>query len=301
MQTEPSLLPFFAPLGIAVIGASQDPTKLGYGLSRNLVQSNYQGVVHFINPKAGRLFGRPMFPSILDAPDPVDLAILLIPAPAVPNALHDCGRRGVKAAIIGSGGFRDGPEGARLEAKCSCAHTRCADRPNCIGLDTSSTGYLSLRRPLPRTWLISHSGAICAAGDDWARSPGTACPPVSAGTRKALATDDASYPKPVELHKPIIALGGAVRQRAACRRIAYRCAGRAGSRLQRRFSSRRGDPRRDQRGDVRLGACPGLVSVPGRPQRGCFNQRRRPGGDRLRRAGGSGMHLAGAREATAWR
>ena len=85
MHTEPSLIPFFAPQGIAVIGASQDPTKLGYGLARNLVQSNYQGVVHFINPKAGRLFGRSVVPSILDAPDPLDLAILLIPAPAIPR------------------------------------------------------------------------------------------------------------------------------------------------------------------------------------------------------------------------
>jgi acetyl coenzyme A synthetase (ADP forming)-like protein len=178
MQIEPSLLPFFAPMGIAVIGASLDPTKLGYGLSRNLVQSNYQGVVHFINPKGGRLFGRPMFTSILDAPDPVDLAILLIPAPAIQYALHDCGQRGVKAAIIGSGGFREtGPEGAKLEAEClriARSYQMRLIGPNCIGLlDTHlplDATFLPPPGPLPGdVAFISHSGAICAAVIDWAR------------------------------------------------------------------------------------------------------------------------------------
>jgi acetyltransferase len=178
MQILPSLIPFFAPQGIAVIGASQDPTKLGYGLARNLVQSNYQGTVHFINPKGGRLLGRPMIPSVLDAPDPVDLAIVLIPAPAIPQALIDCGRRGLKAAIIGSGGFREtGPEGAQLEEECLHIARSFDMRligPNCIGLlDTHlpiDATFLPPPGPLPGdVAFISHSGAICAAVIDWAR------------------------------------------------------------------------------------------------------------------------------------
>src|SRR3990170_2224320 len=114
-----SLLSFFSPKGVTVIGASTDPVKLGYGLARNLVHSNYQGVVHFVNPKGGSLFGRPIYPSILQAPDPLDLAILLIPAEAIPSALNECGARGLRAAIIASGGFREtGPGGAALEAEC---------------------------------------------------------------------------------------------------------------------------------------------------------------------------------------
>jgi acetyltransferase len=178
MQIPPSLIPFFAPQGIAVIGASQDPTKLGYGLARNLVQSNYQGTVHFVNPKGGRLLGRPMIPSVLDAPDPVDLAIVLIPAPAIPQALIDCGRRGLKAAIIGSGGFREtGPEGAQLEEECLHIARSFDMRligPNCIGLlDTHlpiDATFLPPPGPLPGdVAFISHSGAICAAVIDWAR------------------------------------------------------------------------------------------------------------------------------------
>lgn len=178
MQNQPTLIPFFAPQGVAVIGASQDPTKLGYGLARNLLQSNYQGAVHLINPKGGRLLGKAMIPSILEAPDPVDLAILLIPAPLVPQALQDCGRRGLKAAIIGSGGFREtGAEGAALEAEClriARAYNMRLIGPNCIGL-------LDTHLPMDATFLpppgplagdvafVSHSGAICAAVIDWAR------------------------------------------------------------------------------------------------------------------------------------
>ena len=125
-------------MGVAVIGASHDPTKLGYGLARNLVQSNFQGAVHFVNPKGGNLLGQPIYTNIQAVPDPVDLAILLIPAQYIPQALAECGQRGIKAAIIGSGGFREtGVEGAILEKQCLEIAQRDDIRligPNCIGL-----------------------------------------------------------------------------------------------------------------------------------------------------------------------
>lgn len=177
----PTLIPIFAPRGVAVIGASQDPTKLGYGLARNLVQSNYQGAVHFVNPRGGTLFGRPVHVAIGLVPDPVDLAILLIPAPGVPQVLQACGERGLLAAVIGSGGFREtGAQGAALEAQCLEIAQRYGLRllgPNCIGL-------LDTHLPMDATFLpppgppagdvafLSHSGAICAAVVDWARGHG---------------------------------------------------------------------------------------------------------------------------------
>ncbi len=173
-----SLIPFFHPRGVAVIGASHDPTKLGYGLARNLIYSNYQGGLHFINPKGGKLFGQPVYANILDAPDPLDLAILLIPASSVPQALQECGQRGLKAAIIGSGGFREtGAEGIALEDQClriAQSHQMRLIGPNCIGLlDTHKpmdATFLPPPGPLPGdVAFVSHSGAICAAVIDWAR------------------------------------------------------------------------------------------------------------------------------------
>jgi len=176
-----SLAPFFSPRGIAVVGASTDPYKLGYGLARNLVQCNYQGVIHFVNPKGGTLLGRPMYASVVDLPDPVDLAIILIPAASVGAVLEDCATRGIHAVIVAAGGFREtGADGAALELRLmeiARKHSIRVIGPNCIGL-------LDTHLPLDATFLpppgpppgdvafISHSGAICAAVIDWARGQG---------------------------------------------------------------------------------------------------------------------------------
>jgi acetate---CoA ligase (ADP-forming) len=181
MQPDATLNPFFAPTGVAVIGASTNPTKLGFGLARNLRQSRYRGAIHFVNPTAQTLLGQPVYPTIAAVPDPVDLAVLLIPAPAVPGAVSECARRGIRAVIIASGGFREiGAEGAALEAECLRVAKEGEVRligPNCIGLlDTHlplDTTFLPPPGPTPGdVAFISHSGAICAAVIDWARGQG---------------------------------------------------------------------------------------------------------------------------------
>ena len=181
MTSPDPLTAFFKPRGVAVIGATTDPTKLGYGLARNLVQSNFQGVVHFVNPKGGRLLGQPLYQNMSQVPDPVDLAIVLIPAESVPEALRDCGKRGIRAVIIGSGGFREtGEQGAKLEVEC-LEIAKSSDMrligPNCIGiLDTHlpiNATFLPPPGPPPgEVAFVSHSGAICAAVIDWARGQG---------------------------------------------------------------------------------------------------------------------------------
>ncbi len=173
--------PFFNPQGVVVIGASRNPTKLGYGLAHNLVQSGYEGAIHFVNPKGGELMGRPIYASLAEVPDPVDLAVVLVPPAYVPCALEDCGARGIHAVIVATGGFREtGPAGAALEEQCAQIARKHAMRmigPNCIGL-------LDTHLPLDTTFLpppgppvgdvafISHSGAICAAVIDWVRGQG---------------------------------------------------------------------------------------------------------------------------------
>lgn len=180
-QMDPSLIPFFHPQGIAIIGASSNPTKLGYGLARNLIQSGYQGQIYLVNPRGGSLLGKSIYPSVAEVPDPVDLAVVLISAPQVPSALKACGKRGIHAVIISSGGFREiGPQGEALERECLQIAQRYSIRligPNCIGLlDTHlplDTTFLPPPGPTPGdVAFISHSGAICAAVIDWASGQG---------------------------------------------------------------------------------------------------------------------------------
>ncbi len=213
---DPSLLPFFHPRGVVVVGASHEPTKLGYGVARNLVQSRYPGAIHFVNPKGGRLFDRPVYPDIASVPEPVDLAILVIPAPTVPNGLRACAGRGIKAIIITSGGFREvGPEGAALEAECACLAHELGLRligPNCIGLlDTHfplDTTFLPPPSPTPGdVAFLSHSGAICEAVIDWASGQGFGLSRlVSLGNQADLTEADFLAPVAEDPHTRVLTL-----------------------------------------------------------------------------------------------
>ena len=177
-QDRTDLQALLNPQGIALVGASTDPARLGYALARNLLHSGYPGAVHLVNLHGGSLFGHPIYPSIQQVPDPLDLAVLLIPAAGIPALLHQCGRRGVQAAVIASSGFREiGAEGAALEAEITQIAKQLHIRllgPNCIGLiDTYlplDITFLPPPGPLPgELAFLSHSGAMCAAVIDWAR------------------------------------------------------------------------------------------------------------------------------------
>lgn len=176
-----SLLPFFQPKGVVIIGASTSSEKLGYGVARNLVQSGYQGAIRFLSQRQGELFGRPLHTDLANVPDPVDLAVLIVPPHATPKVIEDCGRRGVKAAVIVSSGFREtGEEGAALEQQCleiARAHGVRLLGPNCIGvIDTHlPLDTTFIQPPMPAAGnigFISHSGAFCASIMDWAREEG---------------------------------------------------------------------------------------------------------------------------------
>lgn len=211
-----TLTPFFDPKGIVLVGASRKPTKLGFSLAQNLVRSGYPGEIHFVNPNGGTLFGRTVYTNIDQTPDPVDLAILLIPAPYVADALTACGKRGIQAAIVASGGFREtGEQGAKLEAACQKIAQAYSIRligPNCIGL-------LDTHLPLDATFLpppgptpgdvafISHSGAICAAVIDWARGQGFGLSRlVSLGNQADVSECDVLEPVAEDPHTHVITL-----------------------------------------------------------------------------------------------
>ena len=106
---------FFKPRGIAVIGASANPVKGGYFILNNLIKG-FKGGIYPVNPAYSEIDGLPCFPSVLEVPDPVDLAIIFVPAPLVPRVLRECAERGIKGAMIESGGFAESSqEGQQLQ------------------------------------------------------------------------------------------------------------------------------------------------------------------------------------------
>ena len=100
---------FFEPKSVAVIGASTNPVKLGHAVLKNLVDGGYAeyGKIYPINLKAEEILGHKAYPSVLDVPDQIDLAVIVIPYKYVPDALRICGEKGIQAAIVISAGFRE--------------------------------------------------------------------------------------------------------------------------------------------------------------------------------------------------
>ncbi len=178
---ESSLFPFFNPRGVAVVGASTTPEKLGYGTARNLIRSGYQGAIHFVSQNPGFLFNRPVYTDIQRVPDPVDLAVLIVPAQDMPAAIRASGLRGIKAAILISSGFREaGADGIALEADCLAAAREFGMRligPNCIGIINTHLPIDTtfLQPPMPAAGdigFVTQSGAFCAAIIDLMRDQG---------------------------------------------------------------------------------------------------------------------------------
>ncbi|HAV44133.1 MAG TPA: acetyl-CoA synthetase [Halomonas sp.] len=107
-----------APTGIAIVGASADPTKRGHKAMVGLINGGYRGSIYPINPKADHILGVKAWPSIAEMPGSPELALLCTPAATVPALIAECGRRGVKGAVILASGFGEtGEAGAALEAQ----------------------------------------------------------------------------------------------------------------------------------------------------------------------------------------
>ncbi len=167
---------FFDPQGVAVIGASNDPTKLSYGVVRNLKEHGYRGPIYPINPKGGEMLGLRIYPNIAEVPDPLELAVIMVRAEMVPGELRACGERGLKVVIVITGGFREvGEEGAALEQSLKTIADGYGMRvigPNCVGtMDTHIPMDTTFISRMPRQGAIgfaSHSGAIVGGTIDWA-------------------------------------------------------------------------------------------------------------------------------------
>ena len=172
---------FTDPRGVAVVGASPTPGKLGHAVLQNVMQYGYKGHIYPINPKADEILGLPTYPSVQNIPGPVDLAVVLVPAKAVPGVIEECGQKEIKGAVVISAGFREvGREGRQLEQQLIETARRYGIRvvgPNVLGIIDTVIGLnASFAAGMPRRGHIafmSQSGALCTSILDMALGQGT--------------------------------------------------------------------------------------------------------------------------------
>ncbi|XES76333.1 MAG: acetate--CoA ligase alpha subunit [Candidatus Bathyarchaeia archaeon] len=166
----------FNPQSVAIIGASDTEGSVGYAIVKNFTRLGYAGKVYFVNLRKPEIAGTKTYPNVAAIPEPVDLAMIATPAKTVPDVVEECGKAGVKGAIIVSAGFKEtGPEGKKLEEKILESAQKYGLRivgPNCIGIirprvNLNATFVDKVPKP-GNIAFLSQSGALGSAILDWA-------------------------------------------------------------------------------------------------------------------------------------
>ncbi|MEI6186627.1 MAG: acetate--CoA ligase family protein, partial [Dehalococcoidia bacterium] len=133
-----SLRAFLNPRSVAVIGASRRPNTIGNFVFRNLIQQDFKGVVYPVNPNAEVIAAIKAYPSILDIPGDIDLAIIAIPADKVQQVVEESAHKGVRGVVVLTSGFADiGGEGIERQNKLLTTIRNYGMRmlgPNCMGM-----------------------------------------------------------------------------------------------------------------------------------------------------------------------
>jgi len=160
----------FHPGSIAVVGASREPNKIGHVIVKNFVDGGFAGKVYPINPNAEEILGLKSYKSVLAIKDKVDSAVIAVPAAAVAGVLEECGKKGVKGAVLITGGFAEvgkADEERRIAAIAE-KYGIALIGPNCMGVLTPASRVDSVFLPIyklgrPRVGkiaFISQSGAV---------------------------------------------------------------------------------------------------------------------------------------------
>ena len=191
----------FHPRTVAVIGASREEGSVGFSLLANIIDSRFQGVVYPVNPKAEGILGIKSQPSVLDIQDDIDLAVVIVPAPVVPQVLEECGQKKIRAAIVISAGFKEvGGPGVELEKKVKAIVRKYGIAlvgPNCLGListdpKTRMNATFGTQMPLDgNIAFLSQSGALCVAVLDYAKEANIGFSKfISMGNKAGLTEND---------------------------------------------------------------------------------------------------------------
>jgi acetyl coenzyme A synthetase (ADP forming)-like protein len=165
-----SLRPLLSPRMVAIIGASRYPGTIGYLLLQCMVEAGFTGTVYPVNPNADSVMSIKAYPSVLDIPGEVEMAVIAVPAKLVSKVASECGRKGVRALIVISDGFKEvGPEGALREEELRNIIQRYGMRvvgPNCMGIINTADSikmnatFSSVFPPAGNVAFMSQSGAM---------------------------------------------------------------------------------------------------------------------------------------------
>lgn len=162
---------FFMARGIAIVGASDDITKIGGRPIYFLRKYGYGGTIYPVNPRGGTIQGLPAYTSVAALPQAPDMAVLAVPASAAVQALQDCADRGVRGVVVLSSGFAEaGPEGAVLQAQMVAIAREHGMRllgPNCLGIISVAQGVIGsfsiiLEQSMPEA---GHMGIVSQSGN----------------------------------------------------------------------------------------------------------------------------------------
>ena len=196
-----SLEAVLKPRSIAVIGASRRKLTIGNRLFHNLLHHEFTGVVYPVNPNAKVVAAVQTYPSVLDIPGKVDLAIIITPAETVPRLMEECGQKGVRGVIVISAGFGEsGPEGmARQDEILETARSygmRLVG-PNCMGITNTDPAvnmnatFSSVFPPAGNIAMSTQSGALGLAILEYARNLNIGLSTfVSIGNRADVSSND---------------------------------------------------------------------------------------------------------------
>jgi acetyl coenzyme A synthetase (ADP forming)-like protein len=162
-----SVARLLTPRSVAVIGASRQPATVGHQVLRNLLAGGFAGPVYPVNPGAAHVASVKAYPTVLDVPDDVDVAVIAVPAAAVLDVVEQCGRKGVAGLVVLSAGFGEVAGGAGAQAALrdrARSHGMRLVGPNCIGVANTAVGLNATFSPYsPRPGRIamqSQSGAL---------------------------------------------------------------------------------------------------------------------------------------------
>jgi acetate---CoA ligase (ADP-forming) len=158
----------FCPSSVVIIGVSTLSSNMGKEIARNLFEFRFTGVIHLVGLDGGILFGRKIYESLDEINEHVDLAIILTPARTVPGILEQCGRKGIKRAIIESGGFGEfDSQGQNLGEELKRIASNYGIRfigPNCIGIMNAANGLITPFTRLKNVFRHGGVGIIAQSG-----------------------------------------------------------------------------------------------------------------------------------------